>query len=68
MLESELSDCWIQIYYREKTLVASKYCQTVNCRSIEVSDCETTVYVWMHVCLFVCLFVIYIYIYIYIYM
>ena len=26
--------------YREKWLVASKYCQTVNCRTIEVSDCE----------------------------
>ena len=26
--------------YRETLLVTSKYCQTVNCETIEVSDCE----------------------------
>ena len=30
----------VEYKYRGKPLVASKYCQTVNCRTIAVSDCE----------------------------
>ena len=34
----------VEYNYREKLLVASKYCLTVNCRTIEMSDCEIRLY------------------------